>query len=154
MKIVQAAVLVLVGALGAMLYVKMKGGPQPEEVVIHNLPEAQPLAQPSPAEEPPAASAPDSAAPESAPPPVRRARKHARVLTSSLRKTESPSNPIDVQPVPQSQPAPPLNPPVATPPPAPEAAAANPAELTHQAIVEEQKRRDREAEAERDRDDL
>jgi len=125
MKIVQAAVLVLVGALGAMLYVKMKGGPQPEEVVIHNLPEAQPLSQPSPAaEEPPAASAPesaapDSAAPESAPVPARRQRKHARVLTSSLRKTEPPSNPIDVQPVPQPQTAPPLNPPVATPPPAP-----------------------------------
>jgi len=49
---------------------------------------------------------------------------------------------------------PPVAAPVATPPPAPEAAAANPAELTHQAIVEEQKRRDREAEAERERDDL
>ena len=109
MKIVQAAVLVLVGALGAMLYVKMKGSPPPEEVVIHTLPEAQPLAQPSPAEEPPAASAP-----ESAPVPARRERKHARVLTSSLRNNQPTANPADIQPAPEPAPAP--NPPVATPP--------------------------------------
>lgn len=48
---------------------------------------------------------------------------------------------------------PPVAAPVA-PLPAPQAPAANPAELTYQAIVEEQKRRDREAEAERERDDL
>jgi len=122
MKIVQAAVLVLVGALGAMLYVKMKGGPEPEEVVIHHLPEAQPLAQPSTADEPQAAPAP-----ESAPVPARRERKHARVLTSSLRKTEPLSNPVDIQPVPQQQTPPP--PPVATPPaPAPVEPAPQPVE--------------------------
>jgi len=110
MKIVQAAVLVLVGALGAMLYVKMKGGPEPEEVVIHHLPEAQPLAQPSAAEQPP-----DAPAPEAAPPPVRRERKHARVLTSSLRNNQPTANPVDIQPAaPEAVPAP--NPPVATPP--------------------------------------
>src|SRR5689334_14081101 len=110
MKIVQAAVLVLVGALGAMLYVKVKGGPAPEEVVIHTLPEAQPLPQPKVEEEAPAA-------PEPAPAPVRRPRKHARVLTSSLRKDESFSKPADIQPAPAPV-APAPNPPVA-PPPAP-----------------------------------
>jgi hypothetical protein len=114
MKIVQAAVLVLVGALGAMLYVKVKGGPEPEQAPIQasSLPEAQPLAQTTPAEESPAAPAP-----EPAPPPVRREKKRARVLTSSLRNNRSYSNPVDIQPTPAAQPAP--NPPVATPPPAP-----------------------------------
>jgi hypothetical protein len=44
---------------------------------------------------------------------------------------------------------------VAAPPsPVPQRPAASPEELSHQAMVEEQKRRDREAEAERERDDL
>jgi hypothetical protein len=111
MKIVQAAVLVLVGALGAMLYVKMKGGPEPEPPATQAsaLPEAKPLAQPTPAEEP---AAPPAVEP--APALARRHRKPARVLSSSLRKNEPPSNPVDVQPVPQPQPAP--APPVSIPP--------------------------------------
>lgn len=40
-----------------------------------------------------------------------------------------------------------------TPSPAQQAPAAGPGELSHQAMVEEQERRDREVEAERDRDD-
>lgn len=40
------------------------------------------------------------------------------------------------------------------PPPAPPAPASTPDEMSHQAMVEEQERRDREAEAERDRNDL
>ncbi|MEO7053864.1 MAG: hypothetical protein ABI191_02730 [Rhizomicrobium sp.] len=40
-----------------------------------------------------------------------------------------------------------------TPPSAPPAPAASPEEISHQAMVEEQERRDRETEAERDRDD-
>jgi hypothetical protein len=110
MKIVQAAVLVLVGALGAMLYVKMKGGPEPEPTAIQAsaLPEARPVAQPTPAEEPPAA-------PEPAPASPRRERKHAHVLTSSLRSNQPSSSPADIQPVPEPQPAP--NPPVSAPPP-------------------------------------
>jgi hypothetical protein len=108
MKIVQAAVLVFVGALAAMLFVKMRGGPEPDSPVTQAvaLPEAQPLAAPSRAEEAPTA-------PEAAPAPTRRERKHARVLTSSLRNNQPSSNPIDIQPAQQPQPAPP----VATPPP-------------------------------------
>src|ERR1700687_2087905 len=103
MKIVQAAVLVLVRALGAMLYVKVKGSPEPESPVSQAvaLPEAQPLAQPTPAEESPA-----TPAPEPAPAPVRRAKKHARVLTSSLRTNRPSSNLVDIQPAPAPQPAP------------------------------------------------
>ena len=110
MKIVQAAVLVLVGALGALLFVKVKGGPEPESPAPQAavLPEAQPLAQTKAEEETPAA-------PEPAPAPARRERKHARVLTSSLKKEESLSKPADIQPAP----APAPNPPVATPAPAP-----------------------------------
>ena len=101
MKIVQAAILVLVGALGAMLYVKVKGGPEPEQAPIQasSLPEAQPLAQTTAAEESPAAPT----APEPAPAPKRREKKHARVLTSSLRNNRSYSNPVDIQPTPAPQ---------------------------------------------------
>jgi hypothetical protein len=110
MKIVQAAVLVLVGALGAMLYVKVKGSPEAEPVPIQasSLPEAQPVAQTTPAEEPPEAPAPL---------PIHREKKHARVLTSSLKNNQPPSNRIYVPPDPPPQPAP--NPTIATPPPAP-----------------------------------
>ena len=104
MKIVQAAVLVLVGALGAMLYVKVKGGPEP-------VPEAQPLAQPIVAE--------PSAAParEPEPAPARRERKHApRIVASSLRKNELPSQPADIRPAPETQPAPAPNPSAVAPP--------------------------------------
>jgi len=127
MKIVQAAVLVLVGALGAILYVKVKGGPEPAaapapaaiEVEAHPL-AAQPAeAKPVEPEEPIAPPIPD--------PPVRRRepkQAHARILTSSLRRTEplkiEPlSRPAEVTP-PPPQPSPVVNTPIATaPPPAP-----------------------------------
>ena len=99
MKIVQAAVLVFVGALAAMLFVKMRGGPETDSPVTQAvaLPEAQPLAAPERAEEAP--TAPESAAPA----PARRVKKHARVLTSSLRNNQPSSNPIDIQPAQQPQ---------------------------------------------------
>jgi hypothetical protein len=106
MKIVQAAVLVLVGALGAMLYVKVKGGPEP-------VPEAQPIAQPISAEP----SAAPTREPESSPAPVRPERKQRpRIVASSLRKNELSSHPADIRPTPDTQPAPATNPPAATPP--------------------------------------
>jgi hypothetical protein len=122
MKIVQAAVLVLVGALGAMLYVKVKGGPEVEPVPIQasSLPEAKPLAQATPAEESPAAPSTEVAiepTPAPAHAPVHRGKKPARLLTSSLRNNQPYSNPVDIQPTLAPQPAP--NPLVATPPPAP-----------------------------------
>jgi hypothetical protein len=122
MKIVQAAVLVLVGALGAILFVKVKGGPEPStaaapaaiEVEAHPV-----VAQPVEPEEPTAPPIPD--------PPVRRRepkQAHARVLTSSVRRTEPLSRPADVRPVEirpdPPQPSPVVNTPIATaPPPAP-----------------------------------
>ena len=118
MKIAQAAVLVFVGALSAMLYVKVKGGPQPEPIPIQasSLPEAKPVAETIEVDEPPTAPAP-----EVAPAPARaskhREKKHARVLTSSLRTYQPSSNRVEIQPAPTPQPAP--NPPAATPPPAP-----------------------------------
>src|SRR5579872_5485769 len=114
MKIVQAAVLVLVGALGAILYVKVKGGPDSTtptaiEVEAHSQgqpTEAKPIeakpveAQPIEAEEPVAPPIPDPPASV-----LRRDRKqaHAPVLTSSLRrneprKIEPLSRPADVRP--------------------------------------------------------
>src|SRR5690242_17186831 len=101
MKIVQAAVLVLVGALGAMLYVKVKGGPETEPVPIQasSLPEAKPVAETTAAEESPAAPAPD-VAPAPARAPIHREKKHARVLTSSLRTYQPSTNPVDTQPAP------------------------------------------------------
>jgi len=50
--------------------------------------------------------------------------------------------------------APEKPPQAAVPAPSPPPPAATPEETAHQEMVEEQKRRDREAEAERDRDDL
>jgi hypothetical protein len=113
MKIVQAAVLVMVGALGAMLYVKVKGGPEP-------VPEAQPLAQPIAAEPSPA----PSREPESSPGPARQERKQRpRVVASSLRKNETSLRPVDIQPAPETQPAPaPNRPAAASLAPAPESA--------------------------------
>ena len=122
MKIVQAAVLVLVGALGAMLYVKVKGGSEVEPVPIQasSLPEAKPLAQTTPEQESAAAPASEVAidsTPAPATAPVHREKKRARLLTSSLRNNRPSSNPVDIQQAPSPQPA--SNPPVATPPPAP-----------------------------------
>jgi hypothetical protein len=100
MKIVQATVLVLVGAIGAMLYVKVKGGPEP-------VPEAQPLAQPI--TQPIAAEPSPTTArePESSPAPARQERKHhPRVMASSLRKNDLTSRPADIQPAPETRPTP------------------------------------------------
>lgn len=126
MKIVQAAVLVLVGALGAILYVKVKGGPEPAapsapaaiEVEAHPV-----VAQPVEPEEPVAPPIPDPA--------VRRRepkQAHPRILTSSLRRNEprkieplsrpADIHPAEVQPGPP-QPAPVVNAPIAAAPPAP-----------------------------------
>ena len=46
MKIIQAGVLVLVGVLGAMLYMKVKGGPEPQTPVVQQDP--QPVASVAP----------------------------------------------------------------------------------------------------------
>jgi hypothetical protein len=114
MKIVQAAVLVLVGALGAILYVKVKGTPEPAAAPAAIEVEAHPVvAQPVEPEEPAAPPIPD--------PPVRRRQPkqaHARILTSSLKRTEPLSRPTEVTPQPP-QPSPVVSTPIAAPPPAP-----------------------------------
>ena len=114
MKIVQAAVLVLVGALGAMLYVKVKSGPDPLAAPMATAVEveAHPVAEPAAAaDEPVAPPIPDPPAE----PVRRRERKHARVLTSSLRKTEIPPRPVETHPEPPPA-AQPANAPVAAAP--------------------------------------
>ena len=87
MKIMQAAILVLIGALGAMLYLKVKGSPEPQ------VPVAKASAQPTP--QAPAQMAPialpvvEPVAPE----PARIERKHpvhqpSRTSSASVRKPE------------------------------------------------------------------
>src|SRR5712672_2929461 len=101
MKIIQAAVLVLVGALGAMLYLKVKSGPEaqpaPTQVTtsVPARPEdvaANPVAEPV------------------EPAPVRSEKKHTPRTTIAARpKSEPVSKPATILPAPEVQPAP--NPP-------------------------------------------
>lgn len=108
MKIVQAAVLVLVGALGAMLFVKMQRSPEPQTPVTQAV--AQPVPAAIPAEEPPPAE----------PAPSQTTKKHvSRTLTASRQNSEPMSSPVNSQPVVQdTQPAAPVQS-SAPPPPAP-----------------------------------
>ena len=110
MKIIQAAVLVLVGALGAMLYLKVKSGPEaqsPATQVSTTVP-----AQPADPAANPVAEPVESA-------PVRSEKKHApRTMIASRQNREPVSKPASSQPAPELQPAP--NPPAQTPPPPPE----------------------------------
>jgi len=77
MRIVQGVLLVLLGALGAMFYVKIKGDAASASVQMASLqPPPPPAQQPEIAPAPePAQPAADEPAPVSAPP-VRPARKH------------------------------------------------------------------------------
>src|SRR5713226_333436 len=107
MKIIQAAVLVLVGALGAMLYLKVKSGP-----------EAQPTATQVSATVPaqPADVAGNPVAEPVEPAPVRNEKKHtSRTMIASRPNSEPVSKPASSLPAPEVQPAP--NPPAQTPPP-------------------------------------
>jgi hypothetical protein len=111
MKIIQAAVLVLVGALGAMLYLKVKSGPEaqspaPQVSSVAAQPAdvaGNPVAEPvEPAPVPPAR--------------VPKEKKHtSRTIIASRQNSEPVSKPASSQPVPEVQPAP--NPPAQTPPP-------------------------------------
>jgi len=107
MKIIQAAVLVLVGALGAMLYLKVKSGP-----------EAQPAATQVTASVPaqPEDVAANPVAEPVEPAPVRSEKKHtSRTTIAARQKSEPVSKPASSLPTPEVQPAP--NPPAQTAPP-------------------------------------
>jgi hypothetical protein len=115
MKIVQAGILVLVGALGAMLFLKVKGSPEPQAPVVQQ--EPQPVAS----------VAPVTTSPEPTPvapvkPEKRRASEAAR------RRNNEPESPMaSIQPVPQPA-APPSPEPIASAP-APIVEPPKPAEL-------------------------
>ncbi len=139
MRIVQGIILVLIGALGALFYVKIKGAAEPPTVQMASLPQApapQPEAPRAPEPTQPAAEEPTPApVPAPQPPPARPAKKHpARTMASLPPAPEPVSNssapsPPDVQSAPEPQPAPvpaePAPPPVVVepapvpPPPAP-----------------------------------
>src|SRR5437899_1208330 len=115
MKIIQAAVLVLVGALGAMLYLKVKGGPEPQVAATQVLSQTPPpSAQPVPAEDVPKTAEPSA--------PVRSAMKHPeRTLTASRQNPATTVAPAtNNPPVQEAQPAPAANPPAQPPAPAPD----------------------------------
>ena len=114
MKIIQAAVLVLVGALGAMLFYKVKS--EPEAPAAQTQVTAQPAAQPAAAEEP--------ATPE----PVRTPKK-ARTPAASRQNSQTASKPVNTQlaAILDPQPAPPLSNTPAPSPAAPAAPAVEPA---------------------------
>ena len=115
MKIIQAGVLVLVGALGAMMYMKSKGTP-----------EAPPVTQVAPvAEAPPVASAPVPALVEAPPPaPAKPERKRTPVVARKA-----------AEPVTQAASAPPVvTQPQAAPPPPPAPAPTTAADAAPRAI--------------------
>jgi len=95
MKIIQAAVLVLVGALGAMLFLKVKSGSEPQ--IPAALPAAEKVARATPpAPDPP----PMPAAEPEAPAPVRTAKKSApRTVIAARRDSRPLSKPVNSQPV-------------------------------------------------------
>jgi hypothetical protein len=152
MRIIQGVILVLMGALGAMVYVKIKSAPEPQTVqtaVAQQTPGTPPEAEPLPVPTPPSAESP-AEAPASRPRPVRTPKKHSsRAASSPARDTEPiekppvadpvPSaNPTVAQAVPETQPAPraadpePAPTAVEAPPPPPEA---NPEPSPRQAIL-------------------
>jgi hypothetical protein len=111
MRIVQGILLVLIGALGAMFYVKIKGDAASASVQTANL-------QPPPAQQPEIAPAPESAQPAveepaPAPPPARPAKRHSARMVASLSTAPEPvsspnppaTSPADVQPAQEPQPA-------------------------------------------------
>jgi hypothetical protein len=110
MKIIQAAVLVLVGALGAMLYLKVKGGPEAP------VPATQVAAQQTPATPAPAVDD-DAKTPAEPPAPVVKKRV-TRTVTASRQQSQPIATPAQSQPVPEPQaaPAPVPNPPAPAPP--------------------------------------
>ncbi len=113
MKIVQAAVLVLVGALGAMLYVKVKGNPEQPAAVTQ--PAAQPVAATTPAPAPPV----EVPAAQPAPEPVKKrpTREPARTTIATRRDPVAApvsTPPASAPPVAASTPAP-VETPVAPP---------------------------------------
>jgi hypothetical protein len=120
MKIIQAAVLLLVGALGAMLYLKVTGSSEPQTAVVQ--PEPQPVSSVAPVTAPvpePAPVKPDRVIPEKrrSPEPVRR------------RSSEPPSTVASIQPVqqfPPSQPQAPVSAPAPIIEPAPKPVEAPP----------------------------
>ena len=95
MKIIQAAVLLLVGALGAMLYLKVKGGPEQPPVASAPVQVDQPIAGNTPAAPPVV---------EPAAPVRKRAPEQSRPIAPSQRMSESPA---PSQPVQQAQTTPP-----------------------------------------------
>jgi len=128
MKIVQGAILVMVGALGAMFFAKLRSGsetPAPERMVAVAPPPAPAAAAQDP--EPPAA-----AAEEPAPPPTRHVKKHVPHALIAAAPVPEPvvqpvkATPPPVQPAPEPTPAPAPAPVAATAPqavePAPEPA--------------------------------
>src|SRR5579862_685895 len=101
MKIVQAVVLILVGAAGAILYVKVRGEPQDSPVAVR-----RELVQPAPDPAPEPAPEPTTA-PEATPPPppgeaprarVRHEKKPARHAPVVVARNMEPP-PVDIQPV-------------------------------------------------------
>ncbi|HTM50467.1 MAG TPA: hypothetical protein VL285_17355 [Bryobacteraceae bacterium] len=124
MKIIQAAVLVLVGALGAMLFFKIKTGPEtaPPAASLTQAPAAEATPSPVRAEAPPApAEVERTAAPE----PASRARRERKLVSASRPKVAASTAPAAIQPVQEAQPTP--NPPAAAPAPAPAPVAQPPA---------------------------
>ena len=83
MKIIQAAVLVLVGALGAMLFLKVKGGPE-LQIPVTAAP-AEQVARPTPPD-PPAVPAAEPAVPA----PVRTAKKNSQRTVTVARRDSQP----------------------------------------------------------------
>jgi hypothetical protein len=117
MKIIQAAVLVLVGALGAMLYLKVKTGPE-AQIPATQAP-VQQASQPA-ALDHPAAPVPEPAEPA----PVRTAKRNSSRTPAPRQQSEPVSKPINSQPVliAENHPAPPVSSlpaPNPAPPPAP-----------------------------------
>jgi hypothetical protein len=115
MKIIQAAVLLLVGALGAMLFLKVKGGPEQQTAVVQ--PEPQPVSSVAPV------TAPD---PEPAPvkPEKKRAPEPAPRRNSAPKTTIASSQPV--QQLPPAQPAPVVSAPAPIVEPAPKPVEAPP----------------------------
>src|SRR5690348_14960548 len=104
MKIIQASVLVLVGALGAMMFLKMKGDSQPQQPptpVVQTVPETvAPLA---------------AASEEPAPAASKSERKHKPAVPRHSEPVQTAK--VEPPPQPQAQSAPPQAPvPVAPPP--------------------------------------
>jgi hypothetical protein len=115
MKIVQGAILVMIGVFGALLYVKVKSGPEtaPTAAVLQQAAPQAPAATPE-------APAPEVTPPEApAPEPVKRTaplKHHANVVRSNFAPPADPPQPV----APRAEPAPaPAEPVAPAPTPAP-----------------------------------